>query len=171
MAPCQNYIHVQAPKATMNEKPWHSECHYKRNSGSVSTDMDDPHAGEARGATSSGRITSKTRVAPKRTGRSSLPSSPRMRGRGRNVASQLGSNSSPSPAWLEDVSVVGLEGDCHHQKLEEEVVRRPTQKVEPRLVSLPAPARVTNTLNTEGGTGITTRFASPHPGAGGHHLG
>jgi hypothetical protein len=28
-----------------------------------------------------------TRVAPKRTGRSSLPSSPRMRGRGRNVAS------------------------------------------------------------------------------------
>jgi hypothetical protein len=62
-------------------------------------------------------------------------------------------------------------GDCHHQKLEEEAVRRPVQEVEPRLASLPAPARMTNTLNTEGGIGITARFASPHPGAGGHRLG
>jgi hypothetical protein len=75
------------------------------------------------------------------------------------------------PAWLEDVSAVGLKGDCHHQKLEEEVARRPAQEVEPRLASLPAPAKVTNTLNTEGGTGITARFASPHPGAGGHRFG
>jgi hypothetical protein len=37
--------------------------------------MDNLHAGEARGATGSGRITSKTRVAPEHTGRSSLPSS------------------------------------------------------------------------------------------------
>jgi hypothetical protein len=155
----------------MNKKHRHSECHFKRNSGSVSAGMDNLHAGEARGATSSGRITSKTRVAPKHTGRSSLPSSPRMRGRGRNVATYLGGNSSPSPAWLEDVSAVGLEGDCHHQKLEEEAVRRPVQEVEPRLASLPAPARMTNTLNTEGGIGIIARFASPHPGAGGHRLG
>jgi hypothetical protein len=111
------------------------------------------------------------RVAPKRTGRSSLPSSPQLRGRGRNVASLLGSNSSPSPAWLEDVSASRLEGDCHHQKLEEEVVRRPAQEVEPRLASLPASTRMANTLNTEGGIGITARFASPHPGAGGHRLG
>jgi hypothetical protein len=32
-------------------------------------------------------IKAKERAAPERTGRSSLPSSPRMRGRGRNVAS------------------------------------------------------------------------------------
>ena len=52
-----------------------------------------------------------------------------------------------------------------------EVVRRPAQKVEPRLASLPAPARMTSTLDAEGGIGITTRLASPHPGAGGHRLG
>jgi hypothetical protein len=116
-------------------------------------------------------IKAKERAAPKRTGRSSLPSSPRMQGRRRNVASYLGSNSSPSPAWLEDVSAVGLEGDCHHQKLEEEVARRPVQEVEPRLASFLAPVRMTNTLDAEGGIEITARLASPHPGAGGHRLG
>jgi hypothetical protein len=75
------------------------------------------------------------------------------------------------PAWLEDVSAAGLEGDCHHQKLEEEVAHRPAQEVEPRLASLPAPARMTNTLDVEGGIEITARLASPHPGAGGHRLG
>jgi hypothetical protein len=66
---------------------------------------------------------------------------------------------------------VGLKGDCHHQKLEDEVVRQPVQEVEPRLASFPAPARMTNTLNTEGEAGTTARFAFPPPGAGGHHLG
>jgi hypothetical protein len=78
---------------------------------------------------------------------------------------------SPSPAWLEDVSAAGLEGDCHHQKLEEEVARRPVQEVEPRHASFPAPVRMTNTLDAEGGIEITARLASPHPGAGGHRLG
>jgi hypothetical protein len=83
----------------------------------------------------------------------------------------MGSNSSPSPAWLEDVSFVELEDGCHHQKLEEEVVSRPAREVEPRLASPPAPARMTNILEAKGGTKITARFASPHPGAGGHRFG
>ena len=65
------------------------------------------------------------------------------------------------PAWLEDVSVAAREDDCHHQKLEEGVVRRPAQEVEPRLALLPAPARMANTPDAEGG--ITARLASPHP--------
>jgi hypothetical protein len=76
-------------------------------------------------------IKAKERAAPKHTGRSSLPSSPRKRGRGRNVASQLDSNSSPSPAWLEDASSAELEDGFHHQKLEEEVANRPVREVEP----------------------------------------
>jgi hypothetical protein len=72
---------------------------------------------------------------------------------------------------MEDVSSAELEGVCHHQKLEEEVAHRPTREVEPRLASLPAPARMTKTLEAEGGTKITARLASPHPGAGGHRLG
>jgi hypothetical protein len=51
------------------------------------------------------------------------------------------------------------------------VARRPAQEVEPRLASLPAPVRMTNTLDAEGGIEITARLASPHPGAGGHRLG
>jgi hypothetical protein len=116
-------------------------------------------------------IKAKKRAAQKRTGRSSLSSSPRKRGRGRNVASLLGSNSSPSPAWLEDVSSAELEDGCHHQKLEEEVASRPAREVEPRLASLSAPARMTNILEAEGGTKITAQLASPHPGAGGHRFG
>jgi hypothetical protein len=69
----------------------------------------------------------------------------------------------PFLAWLED----GL----HHQKLEEEVASLPAREVEPQLASLSAPARMMNILEVEGGTKITARFASPHPGAGGHHLG
>jgi hypothetical protein len=83
----------------------------------------------------------------------------------------MGSNNSPSPAWLEDVSSAELEDVCHHQKLEEEVACQPAREVEPRLASLPAPARMTNTLEAEGGTKITARIASPHPGAGGHRFG
>jgi hypothetical protein len=47
------------PDSHNEQKHWHSKCHYKRNSGSVPAGMDNLHAGEARGATSSGRITSK----------------------------------------------------------------------------------------------------------------
>jgi hypothetical protein len=42
MAPCQNYIHVQASTATMNKKPWHPKCHHKRNSGSVPAGTNNP---------------------------------------------------------------------------------------------------------------------------------
>jgi hypothetical protein len=42
-----------------------------------------------------------------------------------------GSNSSPSPAWLEDPSSAELEDGFNHQKLEEEVASRPVREVEP----------------------------------------
>jgi hypothetical protein len=45
MAPCQNYIHVQASTAAMNKKPWHSKCHYRRNSGSPSAGTNNPTPG------------------------------------------------------------------------------------------------------------------------------
>jgi hypothetical protein len=83
----------------------------------------------------------------------------------------LGSNSSPSPAWLEDASSAELEDGFHHQKLEEEVASRPVREVEPRLTSLSVPARMMKILEAEGGTKIVARLASPHPGAGGHRLG
>jgi hypothetical protein len=83
----------------------------------------------------------------------------------------MGSNSSPSPAWLEDASSAELEDGFHHQKLEEEVASRPAREVEPWLTSLSAPARMMNILEAVGGTKIVARLASPHPGAGGHRLG
>jgi hypothetical protein len=43
-APCRNYIHVQAPKAEMNKKHWHSKCHYKQNSGSPLRRYEQPHS-------------------------------------------------------------------------------------------------------------------------------
>jgi hypothetical protein len=53
-------IHTcSGPDSHNKQKHWHSKCHYKRNSGSIPAGMDNLHAGEARGATSSRRITSK----------------------------------------------------------------------------------------------------------------
>jgi hypothetical protein len=46
LAPCQNYIYVQASTAAMNKKPWHSKCHYKQNSGFVPAGTDNLHTGE-----------------------------------------------------------------------------------------------------------------------------
>ena len=83
----------------------------------------------------------------------------------------MGSNSSPSPAWLEDASSAELEDGFHHQKLEEEVASRPVREVEPRLTSLSTLARMMKILEAEGGTKIAARLASPYPGAGGHRLG
>jgi hypothetical protein len=104
-------------------------------------------------------------AAPKRTGRSSLPSSPRKRewdrprtrvppsrrmmcwetpdavghrrpDRGRNGAPWLGSSSSPSPAWLEGASSAELEDGFHPQKLEEEAGRQPTRRQAPACLAL-----------------------------------
>jgi hypothetical protein len=72
---------------------------------------------------------------------------------------------------LEDASPAELEDGFDHQKLEEEVASRPVREAEPRLASLSAPARMMKILEAEGGTKIVARLASPHPGAGGHHLG
>ena len=47
------------PDSHNEQKHWHPRRHYKRNSSSVPAGMDNLHAGETRGATSSGRITSK----------------------------------------------------------------------------------------------------------------
>jgi hypothetical protein len=44
MAPCRNYIHVQAPKAEMNKKHRYSKCHHKRNSGSPLRRYEQPHS-------------------------------------------------------------------------------------------------------------------------------
>jgi hypothetical protein len=91
--------------------------------------------------------------------------------RGWNVAPWLGSNSSPSPAWLEDASSAELEDGFHPQKLEEEAASRPVREVELRLASLSTPARMMKILEAEGGAQVTARFASPHHRAGGHRLG
>jgi hypothetical protein len=48
-APCQKYIHVQAPTATMNRHR-HSSCHYKRNFGSTPTGTNNPPRWRACGA-------------------------------------------------------------------------------------------------------------------------
>jgi hypothetical protein len=96
-------------------------------------------------------------AAPKRTGRSSLPSSPQKRERdspgtrvppsrrttccatpgaagpsrqdgGRNAAPWPGSSSSPSPAWLEDASSAELEDGSLPRMPEEEAGRQPTRR-------------------------------------------
>jgi hypothetical protein len=91
--------------------------------------------------------------------------------RGRNVAPWLGSNSSPSPAWLEGASSAELEDGFHPQKLEEEVARRPVREVELRLASLFAPSRMMKILEAEGGAEAASRLASPHHQTSGHRLG
>jgi hypothetical protein len=45
------------------------------------------------------------------------------------------------------------------------------QEIELRLSPAPAPARMMNILEAEGGTKIAARFASPHHRTGGHRLG
>jgi hypothetical protein len=91
--------------------------------------------------------------------------------RGWNVAPWLGSNSSPSLAWLEGASSTELEDGFHPQKLEEEVASRPVREVELRLSSPSAPTRMTKILEAEGGAEIVARLASPHHRTGGHRLG
>jgi hypothetical protein len=87
------YTGVQAPTATMNIHR-HSRCHYKRNSGSTPAGMNNLHIGEPVGRRTPAATTSaptavstcpptphqRAPATPKRTGRSSLPSSPRKRG-------------------------------------------------------------------------------------------
>jgi hypothetical protein len=51
--------------------------------------------------------------------------------KGRNVAPWQGSNSSPSPTWLEGASSAELEDGFHPQKLEEEAGRWPTRRQAP----------------------------------------
>jgi hypothetical protein len=82
-----------------------------------------------------------------------------------------GSNSSPSPAWLEDASSAELEDGFHPQELEEEVVNRLVREVELRLTSLSAPTRMMKILEAEGGARAAARLASPHHRTGGHRLG
>jgi hypothetical protein len=73
----------------------------------------------------------------------------------------LGSNSSPSLAWLEGASFTELEDGFHPQELEEEVASRPVQEVELRLASLSAPARMTKILEAEGGAEVAARLVLP----------
>jgi hypothetical protein len=55
--------------------------------------------------------------------------------KGRNVAPWLGSNSSPSPAWLGGASSAELEDGFHPQKLEE-AGRQPTRRQAPARLAL-----------------------------------
>jgi hypothetical protein len=55
--------------------------------------------------------------------------------KGRNVAPWLGSNSSPSPTWLEGASSAELEDGFHPQKLEE-AGHRPTRRQAPARLAL-----------------------------------
>jgi hypothetical protein len=55
--------------------------------------------------------------------------------------------------------------------LKERLTHEPAREVELRLSLAPAPARMMNIFEAEGGTKIAARLASPHPGAGGHRLG
>jgi hypothetical protein len=91
--------------------------------------------------------------------------------RGRNVATWLCSNSSPSPAWLEGTSSTEQEDGFHPQKLEEEVARRPMWEAELRLASPSSPARMMKILEAEGGAEVAARLTSPHHQTGGHRLG
>jgi hypothetical protein len=102
-------------------------------------------------------------AAPKRTGRSSLPSSPRKRGQRTECCILAGQQQFASSAELED--------GFHPQKLEEEVASRPVREVGLQLTSLSAPARMMKILEAEGGAEAEARLASPHHRTGGHRLG
>jgi hypothetical protein len=92
-------------------------------------------------------------------------------GGGRTAAPCPSSSCSPSPAWLEDVSSVELEDAFLTRMPEEEAGRRPMRKVEPRLNSPSATARMMKILEAEGGAEAAARLASPHHRTGGHHPG
>jgi hypothetical protein len=55
--------------------------------------------------------------------------------------------------------------------LEEEAACRPMRRIEPRLGSAPAPARMMNILEVEGKREAAARLSSPHHEAGGHPSG
>jgi hypothetical protein len=139
-------IHTYSGPDSHNEqKHWHSKCHYKRNSGSVPAGMDNLHAGEARGATSSGRITSK-RGSPQSApvGPHSCPchaseEEDRMLHPSWTATARL-----PQHGWRTSPQKEPEDG-LHHQKLEEEVVGRPARGAEHRLSPAPAPARMMKT--------------------------
>jgi hypothetical protein len=127
----------------------HSRCHYKRNSGSTPAGTNNPPHWRAYGAT-------KPQVAHHRP-LQSAPAGPhshprhenengvrppgaaghRRPDKGWNVAPWLGSNSSPSPAWLGGASSTELEDGFHPQKLEE-AGRQPTRMQAPARFSPPS---------------------------------
>jgi hypothetical protein len=55
--------------------------------------------------------------------------------------------------------------------LRERLTHEPAREEELRLSPAPAPARMMNILEAEGGTKIAAQLTSPHTGAGGHRLG
>ena len=85
MAPCQNYIHVQASTAAMNKKPWHLKCHYKRNSGSVPAGMNNLHTGEPAGRRVPGDSPATSAAAAMVPGRTRPPEGSRSRSRSRDA--------------------------------------------------------------------------------------
>jgi hypothetical protein len=64
----QKYLDVQAPIATMNRHR-HSRCHYKRNSGSTPTGMNNLHIGEPAGRQTPGDSPATSAVAAMVPGR------------------------------------------------------------------------------------------------------
>jgi hypothetical protein len=110
-------------------------------------------------------------VAPKRTGRSSLPSSPRKRGQRTECCTLAGQQQFAFPGMAGGRLLRRAGGWFPPQKLEEEVASRPVWEVELRLTSLSAPARMMKILEAEGGAEAAARLASPHHRTGGHHLG
>jgi hypothetical protein len=180
------------------QKHWHSKCHYKRNSGSVPVGTSDLEPAGWRTSGGSPATSAAAAMVPGGRGhRRALVHGPAQGTRtghqsqraGRSqvlrqiLATVLAANARERTeccilAGQQQFAFPGMTGGrLRHSaggrlpppELEEEVVRRPAQEVEPRLTSLPAPARMTNTPDAEGG--ITAWLASPHPGAGGHRLG
>jgi hypothetical protein len=170
------------------QKHWHSRCHHKRNSGSVPAGTSG--LGPAGRRTSGGSPATSAAAAMVPGGRGHRGGScSRSRSRDANQPSKPKSGPLPSapadPRCRPRRECEGKDGMLHPSWAATVRLPRHDWRTSPSQrgraiattrswkrrwsASLPAPARMTNTPDAEGG--ITAWFASPHPGARGHRLG
>jgi hypothetical protein len=110
-------------------------------------------------------------AAPKRTGRSSLPSSPRKQGQRTECCILVEQQQSALPG-MAGGRLLRRAGGWFPPPEAGRRGGRPTRaEVELRLSPASAPARMMKILEAEDGTKIAARLASPHHRTGGHHLG
>jgi hypothetical protein len=193
----KNYIHVQAPKAVMNKKHWHSKCLYKWNSGSPLRRYEQPHSigvglwsnrrptnGAPTPAPAAATTTTSARPCQKLV-RQGWAEGCRVGGRsvaglgylasGRTSSGCRGGHrhrerlrSHSRPKARHAAAVSAADSDRPSLRSLSKGADRHPRRGRPQLGMLPSPASVMKILEAEGGAEAATRLAFPHHQVGGH---